>query len=798
LLRQPLPLVDTPNINLLWARLMIEELCRLGASTFCIAPGMPQTLINLFTPRARIVPCIDERSLAFWALGYGQATGEPAVVITSSGTAVANLLPAVVEASHSGVPLLLLTADRPGELRDTGANQTIDQARPCHPCCVMCAQVKIFGGYTRWAADVPAPDAAMPARMALTTVDAAYRHATGDGPGPVHLNLQFREPLAPSQTPWPSSALQACSPLAQGLERWEGSGQPFTAPVVLAGAQRGLLVVAQMGHPEDCLAALKIARSLGWPVVADVLSGAPAVSCSGTALDFAGTSFDSQHKVLMLLKCTSLACRCAVNAGLRVGASGRSDVALVHHFDHLLLDKDALWPALRPDVVLQLGGRLVSKRAAQFLEWAAQPCLEEGRPAAKWMFAADAAQRHDASHLLSHHIQMPLPALATLAYWKALLQVQSAEKGTDVTLDDIHVESAVGGCMDRSGGYSELVRTLDGCAAAEINAALEELQPLTEPHVARELSKVLPTGTGLFLGNSMPIRDMDMYAAPSDRQDNPSQQGSVTSSGIGAAVAANRGASGIDGVMSAAAGFAYGLSRGATLVVGDISFLHDVNGLNLLRTGEMRPPLTVVLINNAGGGIFSFLPIADQLPPDTFSQLWATPQNVDLAGMCRAHGIAHQRVTERVDLRKALQAAWALNKHSVVEVITKRDSNVGHHRSIQERVRQSLLRALRTVSAPAGALHMPLPTHSCAFGISKSNLITLEHFYPSGSLLAKELRVTAASYRRYGLPLLKPLTTDFDRKLRGGFLLQISVESDNGVHFTGIGEIAPLPGAASS
>ncbi|MEW5311204.1 MAG: hypothetical protein WDW38_002939 [Sanguina aurantia] len=215
-LLQPLqPLSSAPNMNAAWARMLVEELCRQGVSMFCVAPGSRSSALTLAVashPRARLNVCIDERSLGFWALGYSRATGSPAAIITSSGTAVANLLPAVVEASLSQVPLLLLTADRPAEMRDTGANQTIDQ-------------VKIFGSFVRWSQDVPPPSSAYPGRTILTIAGAAVRHALSHPPGPVHLNMQFREPLAPTPEPWDRPTFLA------GLGSWQAHARPFTTPM---------------------------------------------------------------------------------------------------------------------------------------------------------------------------------------------------------------------------------------------------------------------------------------------------------------------------------------------------------------------------------------------------------------------------------------------------------------------------------------------------------------------------------------------------------------------------------------
>ncbi|KAK9847737.1 hypothetical protein WJX84_001736 [Apatococcus fuscideae] len=669
-LRPSLQLAAMPNINLLWASLLAEELCRLGCNTFCIAPGSrssPLTAAVAMQPRSVIVPCIDERSLGFWALGHAKATGKPAVVITSSGTAVANLFPAVIEAAQSGTPLLILSADRPPELRDTGANQTIDQ-------------IKIFGGYARWFSDIPAPSDSIPARTVLTTVDSAVRMATAGPMGPVHLNCQFREPLTPAPSPWQPACLQ-------GLERWEAGNHPFTinagpltsqplqplepglnahwdsALHTLKAAKRGLVVVGELQDGAEGVAALQIARCLGWPIAVDVLSG------------------------------------------LRVGASsgpGANEAVVLTSLDHILLEKQGVWEHIQPDAVLQLGGHFTSKRILSFLEWSALP--QPARPGSAWLFAS-------------------------------IRPYACSPPGS-------------GGVIERQGRQSwghirvlELMRALDEAAGEEIHTRLESMAALNEMHVAKTLAALLPPGDGLFLGNSMPVRDMDM------------------------------GASGIDGVISSAAGFAAGLGRPVTVAIGDVSFLHDINGLNLLRTGEADPPLTVLLINNGGGSIFSFLPIADSLPPDTFNRLWTTPQNVDLSSICRAHGIPHQNVSQLEDLGQALRSAWGLRRHSVVEVKTPKEGNVDLHRQLQASVAAAVRRTLNCFLTPAG-----LP------GSLRS-------------LAASQMEVTGASLQPFCLPLQRPLTTEQGESYRHGILLRLHGRiEDQEASAIGIGEASPLPG----
>lgn len=605
-------IMESQNLSILAAQIMVEELCRCGCNTFCVAPGSrssPLTLAVAQHPRARLVPGIDERSLGFWALGHGKATGRPCVVITSSGTAVANLLPAVVESSQSSVPLILLTADRPAELRDSGSNQTINQ-------------VGIFGKYVRWDADLIPPSPDVPLRNTVSVVSHAYKLSTSPfDSGPVHINCQFREPLNPVSIEWNKEVS------LQGLESWLTGKHPFTivgnnnyihrsssfqieSSILqkIVNCPRGLLVVGETSGPEDVSAAKEIAALLGWPVVADILSG------------------------------------------MRVGSAETERVNLIDCMDHLLLQQD-VWEQLRPDVILHLGSRLTSKRLISFLEWTAITNQENDISA--WILSNKNRNRYDPSHLLDARLDCSI---------SDLLEALSNAHKRNVNIHE----------------YANFLLGLNAIAQKSINEHIENHYCMSEAHVAKAISRYLPKGDGLFVGNSMPIRDLDMFCSPRSYE--------MDAMFPGCPIAANRGASGIDGVLSSAAGYADGLQRKCTLVIGDVSFLHDTNGLNLLRTGGTSPALTVVLINNSGGGIFDFLPIAGDVPDDQFRPLWTTPQYVDIAGLCRAQGIPHMKVTDMSDLKKCLESSWALNRHCVLEVVTEIRSNVDHHDLIKEEV----------------------------------------------------------------------------------------------------------------
>lgn len=673
-------ILESPNLSILAAQILIEELCRCGCNTFCIAPGSrssPLTLAVAQHPRSRIVPGIDERSLGFWALGHGRATGRPCVVITSSGTAVANLLPAVVEASQSNIPLLLLTADRPAELRDSGSNQTIDQ-------------VGIFGKYVRWDADLipPSPDISL-RKTTLALISHAFEISTlPSNSGPVHINCQFREPLNPVSVDWDKSVsleglgswLKGRHPFTIGDSNYGGHSSVYTLEKRLLekiiSCERGLLVVGEISDPEDVSAAKQIAALLGWPVAADILSG------------------------------------------LRVGNTYSNDIHLIDFMDHILLRKDH-WKQLQPDIILHLGSRVTSKRLVSFLEWSVLQRQNLDIPS--WILVNKTQNRYDPSHLLDVRSTCSLPDL-----FDSLASIQGHRKGV--------------------GKYTKMLLSANSIVHNTIQKSIEEHYCMSEGHIARAISEYLPKGNGLFVGNSMPIRDLDMFC--STRETN------MDAMFPGSPIAANRGASGIDGVLSTAAGYADGLQRKCTLVIGDVSFLHDTNGLNLLRTGSTSPALTVVMINNSGGGIFDFLPIAGDVPDDQFRQLWTTPQYVDISGLCRAQGIPHMRVTSMTELRKSLESSWKLNRHCVLEVVTEIRSNVDHHELIKEKV-----------SAEVGRF----------LGMGTITMVRAAHV---------------------SIPLSKPLTTfskesDMHRKL---IHIMMDVSYTDGETRRVIGEIAPLPG----
>lgn len=489
------------NINAVWADLLIEQLVRCGVRCFSLAPGSRSTPLVAAIARRSDVDVsmhVDERGAAFWALGYARATNRPAAFITTSGTAGANGYPAIIEAAQSCVPMLVITADRPAELRDTGANQTIDQ-------------VKMFGGYVRWFFDMPAPDTAMDPRVVLTTIAQAVYRTQRAPAGPVHLNTMFREPLAPTDDG--QDYAQYLAP----LQAWLASEQPFSVhlpprmvppqkqiePIAAAvnGAQRGLLIVGELHTDEQRAATVKLAQHLSWPLLPDISSG--------------------------LRLSTNL-------------------LRAVPYYDQILASPQFV-QAHQPDVVLHIGGGFVSKRLLQF--------LDKARPHT-YIVVKEHPFRYDPNHQVTHAVEANIAE--TCAELMLLLEWHDG------------------------GAWLRDWQRASAAANEQIERFLEDRPTLNEPAIARTITRLIPPDHALFIGNSMPVRDMDMFAV-ADEHNVP--------------VEVNRGASGIDGNVATAAGFAHGLSRPTTVLVGDLTLLHDLNSLLLVRNS--RVPLTVVVINNS-------------------------------------------------------------------------------------------------------------------------------------------------------------------------------------------------------
>lgn len=500
------------NVNFFWSDLVVEELIRLGVDYFCISPGSrsaPLTMSAARHRKARTVVHFDERGSAFHALGYAAATGRPCALITTSGTAVANLFPAIVEASKKKLPLIILTGDRPPELRHAGANQTIDQ-------------VNIFGSYVRWFFDLPAPSGDVPPAFVLTTVDQAVYRAQGDLRGPVHVNCMFREPLHLKKEGF-------TFPGTPAFDLWAKSNKPLTQYVKPARAAasspslddlarlvrrypNGIIAVGKLGSEGDRQAVLRLARKLRWPVFPDV--------CSGLRLE-------------------------------------KSDNHVIHYYDRLLANGGMR--SCMVDGIIHIGGRMTSKAYYQSVG---------SLPLKYYCMVLDHPLRNDPTHQVTHRFHSSADQFVGGMFSLPLR-----------TKEPPYLEA-----------WRKWNRRIDRIIEKGVFS-----EPVNEYGVLRLVSKLIPRGSGLFLANSLPIREMDGYGSPSARD---------------LLVSANRGASGIDGNIATVSGLSRGWERTVTAVLGDLACLHDLNSLSLI--GRADRPAVLIILNNHGGGIFSFLPIAQE------------------------------------------------------------------------------------------------------------------------------------------------------------------------------------------
>lgn len=575
------------NINTLWADLLVEELIRLGVGGFVLSPGSRSSpLVAAVASRKGLerVVHFDERGAAFYALGRARAEGRPMVWITTSGTAAANGLPAVIEAAQSRVALILLTADRPPELRATGANQAINQ-------------VGLFGPYTRQQMDFPCPDLSIAPEFVLTSVAQLYYAATRAPAGPVHLNCMFREPLAPTD-----DGLSYAEYL-DAIQEWLAGSAPYTRPVCarekgaqepiehitssLKRAKRGLVVLGQLDGSADVTAAVAaLCETLGWPVLADITSN------------------------------------------LRLGGKLSTSIP---YYDLVLLS-EVFCKAHPPDSVLHIGGALTSKRLNRLLHHA--------RPF--YVQLKDHPGRQDPDHIVRLSVEGDIAGVCQM-----LAEVLPKTAGTEWVEEWLAASSRV-----------EVV----------LNQSLDQDSDISEPSIARLVSGAAPRDAGLFLASSMPIRDMDMYARPD---------------GQAVRVAANRGASGIDGTLAAALGFASGLHVPTTAVLGDLAMLHDINSL-ALSAANRRDPFVAVVLNNHGGGIFSFLPIAAQA--DMFETYFGTPHSYSFEKAADMFGWAYHRPDSQRAFRLAYRGALDHRSPTLIEVTSDRDENLSFHRELEQSI----------------------------------------------------------------------------------------------------------------
>ena len=579
--------VDPTNANTALASAFAEELARGGLRRTVISPGSRSTSLAVALwrqPEIEVTVIVDERSAGFFALGAAQASGEPVALLCTSGTAVANYHPAVCEADESALPLVVLSADRPPELRGIGAGQTIDQ-------------IKVFGSSLRWFCEVGTHEADDEGLLHYRSVACrALAAARGETrPGPVHLNLPWREPLAPVPV---EGAVTATDPLA--LEGRDG--RPLTAVTRIDLEPSSFLLDEVAGHIADAIAGVIIA---------------------GRQLDP-----ELREPLAHLARASGFPILAEPTSQLRCGPHDRSQV--ITTYDQLLRDERFARSAV-PDLVLRFGEMPTSK------------------PLRTWLAASGADQI----------------VVDPYGGWNEPSRRAAALLRADPT------ELAAGWAARLEGeerSAPEAWIAAERAARGALEGALDAEGPITEPALHLALGRAHRDGELVYTASSMPIRDQESFLAAAETD---------------ALFLCNRGANGIDGLISSGIGAAAASGRPTTIVSGDLGLLHDIGGLAALR--EVAVPVRIVVIDNDGGGIFHFLPQEAALGAEEFEALLGTPRGVDVAKAAALFDLPHHRLESLAELPIALAAGTGL-----IEVRTDRQTNVDAHRRATTAVHNAL------------------------------------------------------------------------------------------------------------
>lgn len=561
----------------------LDELVRSNVKHIVVSPGSRSTPIAMVAaehPELQVWLNVDERSAAFFALGMAKARREPVAIVCTSGTAVANYMPAVVEAKESQVPLIVLTADRPHELRDIGAPQAIDQ-------------LNFFGKQVKWFVEMAIPEESPEILRYVRTVAARAVSTSLNGPsGPVHLNFPFREPLVPileEDRIWESGLdhrTQFVKAPESMLMMKEAELELLASG--LAHVERGLIVCGPLDRPGFAEEVVVLGEKLGFPVIADPLSQ------------------------------------------LRSGSHNKNLV--IDSYDTFLRD-EYISSKLVPEVVIRFGAMPVSKAVLLFLK---------KNPKIKQIIIDGEGLWRDPTLLASEVIHAD-PVLFSRLLNKALTEMKGQMAETS------------------NSNWLENWITADRIAGEVLEHLGNEEQEFEGQAVLR-IAQNLPKNATLFVGNSMPIRDVDSFFLNTERN---------------IRIMANRGANGIDGTISSALG-ASTVAEPLILLVGDLTFYHDLNGLLAAKLHKLNA--TIVIVNNEGGGIFSFLPQSEH--PKNFELLFGTPIGLDYSYVVKMYGGEFKRIDDWNELSDAIKNCGKVEGLNVIEVRTDRSLNAEKHRKI--------------------------------------------------------------------------------------------------------------------
>jgi len=578
--------VDTTNANTALASAFAEELARGGLKHAVVSPGSRSTPLALALWRAaeiEVTVIVDERSAAFFALGAAQASGNPVALLCTSGTALANYHPAIFEADESALPLVVLSADRPPELRGIGAGQTVDQIKP-------------FGSSVRWFCEVGTHEAddggLLHYRSVACRALAAARGETR--PGPVHLNLPWREPLAPVPVAGAVSATDSLALVGR-------DGRPLTAVTRIDLEPSPFLLDEVAGHIGDAIAGVIVA---------------------GRQLDP-----ELREPLAHLARVSGFPILAEPTSQLRGGPHERSHVVAAYD---LLLRDGRFARAVVPDLVLRFGEMPTSK------------------PLRAWLAESGASEI-----VVDPYGGWNEPSNRAAAILRA---------------DPTELASGWGARLEREPrGAPETWIAAEAAAQAALSSELAG-GSISEPALHRALGAAHRDGDLVYTASSMPIRDQEAFLAAGEAD---------------VLFLCNRGANGIDGLVSSGIGAAHASGRPTTILSGDLGLLHDLGGLAALR--DVSTPVRIVVIDNGGGGIFHFLPQEQVLADEEFEALLGTPRGVDAAKAAALFDLPHRRLESLADLPAALEAGTGL-----IEVRTDRRTNVATHRHLRQRVQAAL------------------------------------------------------------------------------------------------------------
>ncbi|MES2200255.1 MAG: 2-succinyl-5-enolpyruvyl-6-hydroxy-3-cyclohexene-1-carboxylic-acid synthase [Chlamydiota bacterium] len=559
-------MLDIGNFTLERAHLIINTLYTLGVRYFCVAPGSRSTPLALaFSKLPKECRCVhfDERGLGFHALGFAKASKTPVVIIVTTGTAVANLFPSIAEASLSRVPLILLSADRPSELRDCGANQTMNQAG-------------LFKSFTRWDIDLPLSDPLILDSYILSTLSYAVSRSLYGPAGPVQINCMIREPFFSESDPSPNFAspcvyepTQTAPPLSS-FKKWAELFSTY---------DKGIILLGSLAIDEDTTSLLSLAEKMGWPIFSDVLSG-----------------------------------------GRQIGDHP-------YHIEHPEIFLKT-FPSIEIEAVLQIGGNIVSKTLTTWLNKQTIP----------YFLVTDHPFRQDPHSRVSYKMECKT---------------------------DLFCETISSFLVEKKNSWVTSWKDKAASLKKELDSFFLENKEFSEPSIAYFFKDF----SHLFLSNSMPVRDADLFLF--------AKEGT-------AFITANRGVSGIDGNIATAIGVAKAIKQPLVALLGDLATLHDLNSFALLK--ESSVPIFFIIINNQGGGIFSFLPVAKK--EDVFDEIFATEHSYSFEAIAKTFSIPFFSASSSEELNQAWEQC---NKMTcIIECKTVRKENVFHHETIYKKMRDNL------------------------------------------------------------------------------------------------------------